>query len=67
MIALHELLAEGQRPPAFMKIDVEGGAAEVLAGARMLLERFHPTIYIELHGSEEQMAVNVHQIARGFA
>ncbi len=67
VVALDELLAEGQRPPAFMKIDVEGGAAEVLAGARMLLERFSPTIYVELHGPEEQLAINEHLIARGFA
>jgi FkbM family methyltransferase len=43
--------------PRFLKIDVEGGARAVLQGAEGLLTNHRPTIYIELHGPEEQEAV----------
>ena len=42
---------------AILKIDVEGGAGAVLAGAQTLLALHRTTIYIELHGPEEQKAV----------
>ena len=43
--------------PQFLKIDVEGGARAVLQGAEGLLTNRRPTVYIELHGPEEQEAV----------
>jgi FkbM family methyltransferase len=36
--------------PSFLKIDVEGAEAGVLAGARRLIERAHPRMLIALHG-----------------
>ena len=33
----------------FVKIDIEGSEVAALRGARALLERFHPTLYIETH------------------
>ena len=45
---------------------MEGGAADVFAGETTTLDRFRPSLYLELHGSEEQQAVNDYLIARGF-
>jgi hypothetical protein len=39
-----------------VKIDVEGGARGVLAGASRMLQDSRPDIYLELHGPEEQAA-----------
>jgi FkbM family methyltransferase len=38
-------------PPALIKMDVEGSEIEVLEGARQTLERWHPTLLIEAHGT----------------
>jgi FkbM family methyltransferase len=45
------------RPPQFMKIDVEGGAGAVLAGAHEILHVHRPTVLVELHGDSERQAV----------
>ena len=52
---LDDLVAEFG-PPDFLKIDVEGGARGVLAGAERVLREVRPDIYLELHGPEEQAA-----------
>ena len=44
-------------PPAFLKIDVEGGESGVLKGATKVLERYRPTMTIELHNPDEDRAV----------
>ncbi len=52
-ISLDEFLAENAIvDPTFLKIDVEGAEAKVLAGAKALLARAHPTMLIALHGAE---------------
>jgi hypothetical protein len=33
----------------FLKIDVEGGEAEVLLGATEILKNHHPTLFVEVH------------------
>jgi FkbM family methyltransferase len=38
-------------PPALIKMDVEGSEIDVLEGARQTLERYHPTLLIEAHGT----------------
>jgi FkbM family methyltransferase len=53
-------------PPDLLKIDVEGGAAAVLAGAEKTLEARKPAVFIELHGPEEQRAV-LDLMRRGWA
>jgi len=65
---LDTLLAEGRAVPDLIKIDVEGGLAPVLRGARGLLGGPRaPLVYVELHGIEEQAAVRDELIARGYA
>lgn len=56
-VRLDDYMLEGWPMPQFMKIDVEGGAGSVLGGAQTLIGLHRPTIYIELHGPEEQNAV----------
>lgn len=63
---LDRLIAEGAPAPDLIKIDVEGGLASVLAGARDLLEQARPGIYVELHSPEELMAVRHHLLDRGY-
>jgi FkbM family methyltransferase len=38
--------------PAVMKLDIEGGEFDALAGARRTLAEFRPILYIECHGRE---------------
>jgi FkbM family methyltransferase len=57
VISLDEFQEHRAQPPDLLKIDVEGGAGQVLRGATKMLERFSPNVYIELHGPEEQWAV----------
>ena len=47
----------GWPPPTFLKVDVEGGAGAVLAGAEELLSTHRPRLYVELHDRAEQAAV----------
>jgi FkbM family methyltransferase len=56
-IRLDEYISENWPAPQFLKIDVEGGAGAVLRGARSLIAHHGPTIYLELHGPEEQEEV----------
>ncbi|MCS4145844.1 FkbM family methyltransferase [Salinibacter ruber] len=65
-VPLDELCGTEVPPPDVMKIDVEGGAGAVFAGAQNLLDIHEPDIYIELHGSAEQQAVEDELVARGY-
>ncbi len=49
----------GEAPPALVKIDVEGGEAQVLEGMARLLSQARPQLLLELHGPEA--ASEVHQ------
>src|SRR5262245_34954127 len=46
------VLIEGHSPPDVIKIDVEGGEARVLRGARGVLQAFRPTLFLATHGSQ---------------
>ena len=63
---LDTLVESGVRPPEFIKIDVEGGARQVLIGAQRILQEFRPELYIELHGPEEKLAVREYVQANGY-
>lgn len=43
---------KGLRPPNLLKIDVEGAELNVLQGATRALTEFHPTIFLEIHGTQ---------------
>jgi len=43
--------AHGLPPPDFVKIDVEGFEWEVLQGMQKTIERWHPDLFIEIHGA----------------
>ena len=41
---------EGNPPPDFIKIEVEGSEGKAIAGARSLLADHHPSLLLEIHG-----------------
>ena len=62
-ISLDEFISqEGVADPTFLKIDVEGAEAKVLAGARALIQRAHPSMLIALHG--QQAALDCYAMLR---
>ncbi len=53
MVSLDELFLKGEIPPPnYMKIDVEGAELKVLLGAKEILRKFHPIIFLSTHSSE---------------
>lgn len=48
-VALDDFFADRRRRVDFLKMDVEGAEADVLRGARALIETDHPTMEIEIH------------------
>jgi FkbM family methyltransferase len=52
-VSLDEMLAKGLlRPPEYMKVDVEGAEFEALKGARKLLEKYRPVLFLDTHQRE---------------
>lgn len=51
------VLNDGNRPPDFIKIDVEGAESKVLAGTERVLEACRPVLLVDLHSPEEDQAV----------
>jgi FkbM family methyltransferase len=51
---IDHLIAKGLAEPDLLKIDVEGAAAAVVAGAKDLLKRKKPSLFIELHATSRQ-------------
>jgi hypothetical protein len=49
-VALDDLVRNGERPPHIVKIDVEGGEADVLEGAAEVLRLARPLIFVATHG-----------------
>ena len=49
---------EGRNPPAFIKIDIEGGGTHALPGARRLFTEKRPFCLIESHTPEEDQAIS---------
>jgi hypothetical protein len=51
-VSLDEFVASGARAPDLIKIDVEGGEAEVLRGGAKLFATKRPLIIAEIHTTE---------------
>ncbi|GAB4534129.1 MAG: hypothetical protein Fur0018_23860 [Anaerolineales bacterium] len=67
--------AQGNPPPALLKMDIEGGEVLALPGMRRLLHEAHPLLLLELHGPESARAAwdaltaagyTLHRMAHGF-
>jgi FkbM family methyltransferase len=62
----HFVYSQGNRPPAFIKIDVEGAESQVLAGAVRVLREAKPTMLVELHSPSEDVAVGQILLDHGY-
>jgi len=52
-VVLDELISKGELPvPDFMKIDIEGAEMMALSGAKTMLAKQHPTIFLSTHGNQ---------------
>jgi FkbM family methyltransferase len=52
-ISLDEFILEGKHlTPQVVKMDIEGGEVLAFPGMELILERFHPLLFLELHGRE---------------
>jgi FkbM family methyltransferase len=51
------VLEEGNAPPTFIKIDIEGAESAALRGGREVIARYRPVLLIELHNPTEDRAV----------
>jgi FkbM family methyltransferase len=56
-ITLDDFIAEGNRPPSLLKIDVEGAEVDVLRGGRGALLTHGPDVVCEIHGPEAARGV----------
>lgn len=59
VISLDEFVASGSRAPDLIKIDVEGGEAEVLRGGAKLFSTKRPLIIMEIHTTQARDEVRV--------
>lgn len=53
-LSLDSLVEQGESPPDLIKIDVEGGGYEVVKGARLILQKHRPLIYLEAHAANDE-------------
>ncbi|OGT93976.1 MAG: hypothetical protein A2083_05765 [Gemmatimonadetes bacterium GWC2_71_9] len=66
MVAIDDLVAAGAiRPPALVKIDVEGAELEVIAGMRRTIAAHRPTILCEMHGTNAAFAAQMAELEYG--
>jgi FkbM family methyltransferase len=63
----HFVYSQRNRPPTFMKIDVEGAESQVLTGARRVLKEARPTVLVELHSPSEDVAVGQILLDHGYS
>jgi FkbM family methyltransferase len=75
VIALDEFAAAAGTPPGLIKMDIEGGEAAALRGARRLMRQAKPVLLLELHEAQaaeagtvfdelQQMGYEVRRLAR---
>ena len=51
------VFTQNNRPPDFIKMDIEGGEGRALSGGRGVLEKFRPVILIDLHNPTQDQQV----------
>lgn len=52
-VSLDDLIEKGDLPaPDILKIDVEGAELAVLKGASFVINKYHPDIFLSIHGKE---------------
>lgn len=54
------------RPPDVIKIDVEGAELLVLRGASRTLTEYHPTLFVEIHGTQQHAECCTFLAAKGY-
>lgn len=54
----HLIITKDFNIPNFIKIDVEGAEIDVLQGAKQVLKRYKPKLFIEIHGSDSKIWVS---------
>jgi FkbM family methyltransferase len=59
--------ARDRRPPTVIKVDVEGGEAEVLEGAAMIFSEAKPVLVCEVHHSKDADALQKWLRQKGYA
>lgn len=58
----HFVLQQGNPPPHFLKVDVEGGEVAVLQGMREVLQQYQPVLLCEMHGRNKEVAEVLNEI-----
>jgi FkbM family methyltransferase len=48
---------QNNRPPTFVKIDIEGAESKAMSGGITVLKKYRPILLIDLHNPEEDVAV----------
>jgi FkbM family methyltransferase len=56
-VSLDDFVAAGNPAPHIIKIDVEGGEGQVLAGGGAVMDTIRPIVLVEVHGASEFAAV----------
>ena len=54
------------RPPDVIKIDVEGAEVRVLQGASRAIGEYHPSVFVEIHGTQQHADCRDFLVARGY-
>lgn len=57
----------GQRPPTLIKVDVEGGEADVLRGADRLFSTAQPSLICEIHHQQASDFAEAFLVQKGYA
>lgn len=67
VVGLDELLTAGVIPnPHVIKMDIEGSESVALEGAQILLAKTRPTVFLAMHGEDQQIQCECLQRAAGY-
>jgi FkbM family methyltransferase len=60
------VFAKKNRPPNFIKIDIEGGEGSALRSAQRVLLEYRPVLLVDLHSPEQDLAVGEVLLKSGY-